>query len=219
MLQIKNFITFTSLNSSSIFLRVFIGLMLVLYTSYAAPLAVPAAPVEIASDQNLPSIYNFGQVSTKVWRGSLPNDKSLHDLAKSGIKTIIDLRYDGSGCKHEEQLANKLGLKYIHMPVGFGKLTTQEIISFLKVVVNPSNLPVYIHCRQGADRTGSLIASYRIVVENWTFDKAYKEMRSYHFKPWLFSMKKSVSRMADDELAQKSIRLAFAEEQSSEETD
>jgi len=158
--------------------------------------------------QNELAINNFGKVSESVWRGSVPSDKSLEKLAKHGVKTVIDLRYKGFWCKHEEEQAAKFGLKYVHMPIGFSKLTSNEILSFLKIVSNPANLPAYVHCRQGADRTGVIIGAYRILMQNWTFDKTYNEMRAYHFKPWLFNMKKSVAKVADNELSKEALKIA-----------
>jgi protein tyrosine/serine phosphatase len=35
---------------------------------------------------------------------------------------------------------------------------------------------VYVHCQRGADRTGTLCAAYRMVVQGWTHEQALQEM-------------------------------------------
>ena len=43
---------------------------------------------------------------------------------------------------------------------------------------------VYVHCHHGADRTGAILAMYRIEREGYTPQQAYKEARKYGFKSW-----------------------------------
>jgi len=187
---------------------------LVLFVFFLSLFVLPPNTVladQINHAQNV-SIKNFGEVSQDIWRGAVPSDRALEELAAQGIKTVIDLRFESPNRKHEEQTATHLGLKYVHLPIGFGKASCEQAISFLKVVSNPTNLPVFVHCHQGADRTGTLIGIYRIFVQNWTFDQTYKEMRSYHFKPWLFGLKKSVSNVADNELTRHAIKISLNDE-------
>jgi protein tyrosine phosphatase (PTP) superfamily phosphohydrolase (DUF442 family) len=175
------------------------GLMLaaVITTTGITPLCVSAqdlpsaAPaLTIASVRMSDSeIDNFARVSTGITRGAQPSDKALTQMAKDGVKTIIDLRMNGTGTESEEALTRQLGMKYIHIPMTLLTPSAQQVSQFLDVVNTPSNLPVFVHCRQGADRTGTLVAIYRRVVEGWDFDKAYVEMRDHHFKPFLLGMK------------------------------
>ena len=144
-------------------------------------------------------VDNFAKVSSTMWRGAQPSDKSLEKLAQGGIKTVIDLRMDGDGIEHESQTVNTLGLHYVHIPMGFMKPTPDKILSFLKIVTAPENQPVFVHCRQGADRTGTLCAIYRRLVQNWTFEECWVEMRTHHFKPFLASLKRTVQEFQCDE--------------------
>ena len=177
--------------------------------NFCAPPIVQAGTVEEnVSILNKLAIYNFGQVSQSLWRGSIPSDKELAELAKRGVKTVVDLRYAGIGRKHEEKTANKLGLKYIHMSIGHNQLSLKEWLSFFNILSNPVNLPVYVHCTQGADRTGVIVGAYRMLVQNWSFEKTYNEMRSYHFKPFLLNMKKSVVEISNNSLAKNAIGAA-----------
>ena len=64
-------------------------------------------------------------------------------------------------------------------------LTDEDAIRFLRMVTDPARQPVLVHCRHGADRTGAMVAVYRIVIEGWTKDDALQEMTrgGYGFHP------------------------------------
>ena len=52
---------------------------------------------------------------------------------------------------------------------------------FLALVNDPANQPVYVHCAGGRHRTGVMTAAYRMSIDGWTSDRAFKEMKSYKF--------------------------------------
>lgn len=52
---------------------------------------------------------------------------------------------------------------------------------FLKIIDDPKNWPVFVHCAEGRDRTGYSVATYRMVIENWSVDDALHEMFDFHF--------------------------------------
>ena len=57
----------------------------------------------------------------------------------------------------------------------------EQVEAFLKIVTNPGNQPVFVHCQHGADRTGTMVAIYRVVIEDWETEKAIDEMRNGPF--------------------------------------
>ncbi|MBS1955475.1 MAG: tyrosine-protein phosphatase [Cyanobacteria bacterium SZAS-4] len=146
-------------------------------------------------------IDNFGRVAPGITRGAQPSDKALAMMAKDGIKTIIDLRMNGSGTENEEATTNRLGMKYVHIPMTLLTPSTEQVSQFLSIVNSPANLPAFVHCRQGADRTGTLVAIYRRKVQGWDFDKTYAEMREHHFKPFLLGMKDLVKNCPNQTFA------------------
>jgi protein tyrosine/serine phosphatase len=56
----------------------------------------------------------------------------------------------------------------------------------LKLVNDPANQPVYVHCKGGGHRSGQTTAIFRITNDGWTSDQAYKEMKNYDFKDSFF---------------------------------
>ena len=153
-----------------------------------------------------PSISNFDIVSAGLWRGAAPSNLGMKKLAESGVKTIVDLRLTGQGAAEEASTAKKLGIKYIHLPLGFMGPSLFKVAQFLNIVNEPNNQPVFVHCRYGADRTGALVAIFRVIHDHWSFNQAYSEMRKHHFKPWLASLKRMVARVGDDEAVQKELK-------------
>ncbi len=167
------------------------SLAAVLLSSICAPNMVSAQDV---SQELLATaeISNFGKVSDTIFRGGQPSDHTLEKLAQSGIHTVVDLRMDGDGITHEEEKAHTLGMQYVHIPMGFSQPSLDKITKFLTIALDPESGAVFVHCRQGADRTGTLCAIYQRLVNNWSMEKAYAEMRLHHFKPFLIAMKKTV---------------------------
>ena len=153
-----------------------------------------------------PAISNFDIVSEGLWRGAAPSNQALQKLADSGVKTIVDLRMAGQGAQEEASRAKKLGIKYVHIPLGFMGPSLFKVGQFLNIVNNPANQPVFVHCRYGADSTGALVAVFRVIHDHWSFNQAYTEMRSHHFKPWLASLKRMVARVGDSAEVQKELK-------------
>jgi tyrosine-protein phosphatase SIW14 len=140
----------------------------------------PAAPHAAAAEAAV-RIDNFGRINDRYYRGALPNDQDLADLARLGVKTTIDLT-NGDGDSREQQLAEAAGMKFVKIAMSTRVVPTPEQIeTFLGIVNDPANQPVYVHCVGGKHRTGVMSAIYRMVQDGWTPDRAFKEMKTYKF--------------------------------------
>ena len=142
----------------------------------------------IASAQKVvtpPAIKNFGKVNDNYFRGSQPTQLQLAALKAMGVKTIIDLRRDY--IPEERQWANELGLNYFNLPLKASKAATKEQTEyFLRLVNDPANAPVYVHCKGGRHRTGAMTGVYRISHDGWTAQQAFDEMKKYDFDDGFF---------------------------------
>ena len=126
-------------------------------------------------------IDNFGRINERYYRGALPDGQDLADLARLGVKTTIDLT-NGDGDSREQQLAEAVGMKFVKIEMNTRVVpTAEQIATFLSIVNDPANQPVYVHCVGGKHRTGVMTAIYRMVQESWTPDLAFKEMKTYKF--------------------------------------
>jgi tyrosine-protein phosphatase SIW14 len=121
-------------------------------------------------------IHNFYKVDEHVFRGAQPTDEGFQYLAKIGVKTVIDLRGAGEGRRNEEAVVTGAGMKYVNIPMtGLTPPTDTEITKILGMLEDSASGPVFVHCQRGADRTGAVIASYRIEHDGWDNARALKE--------------------------------------------
>ena len=130
-------------------------------------------------------IPNFQQVDGSLYRGGQPNEEGLRRLKEIEIKTIINLRGEGKEMTGEKELASKLGIDFVNIPLSVYQAPTDEqALRFLSIVTNKEKQPVFVHCDSGRDRTGAFVAMYRVVVSGWTIKQAYKEARRLGFWPY-----------------------------------
>lgn len=149
-------------------------------------LGAPQGPLAIV---NVP-IHNFHRVNELLYRGGQPDLKDLKRLKDLGIKTIVNLRGAGEGSDKEEREAHALGLQYINIPMsGLRRPTPDSISRALDLISSPDTQPVFVHCARGSDRTGTVVAVYRIKHDGWTAKKAIEEAESLGMKFWERGMK------------------------------
>jgi protein tyrosine phosphatase (PTP) superfamily phosphohydrolase (DUF442 family) len=125
-------------------------------------------------------IENFGKVNDHFYRGAQPKGRNYEQLIALGIKTIVDLREDAGDKSRFD--AERAGLRYINLPLKEKRYPQADAAAnFLKIVNDEANWPVYVHCAGGRHRTGALTAVYRMTVDGWDINRAYREMKEYDF--------------------------------------
>ena len=159
-----------------------------------------------AKHEELP---NFHQVNENLFRGAQPKQNGIQRLAALGIKTIVNLRDDDQHAGAEEIDARAAGLRYFNVPIGkVGRPAEERIARVLAIINAPENQPVFVHCRRGADRTGTVIAIYRIEHYGWTSEKAKSEASHYGMALWQISMKNYIDDYYKRRLRPRDTRLA-----------
>ena len=122
---------------------------------------------------------NFHQVNSLLYRGAQPKPDGLKKLKALGVKTIVNLRGEDEHTRAEGEEARTLGLAYYNIPLPeFSKPKDEEVQRVLDIVNAPENQPVFVHCRLGEDRTGTIIACYRISHDGWNAADAKKEAKT-----------------------------------------
>jgi protein tyrosine/serine phosphatase len=133
-------------------------------------------------------IVNFSKVNDGIYRGSRLTSLAAAEYLKSmNIKNVINLQggdLDSSigiiipwaepgetpeAIALEKENTNSLGLGFLHAPLNsLDPITDEEdkqIDEVLSFMHDENNQPVFIHCEHGADRTGLLVALYRVKYE------------------------------------------------------
>ena len=124
-----------------------------------------------------PGIKRFQQVNEYVCRGAQPSYAGFKALAAMGVKTVVDLRHEASQFRQEQKVVESLGMKFLSVPMNMSAPTDAEITRVLDQLNAISSGPVFVHCRGGRDRTGTVIACYRIAHDRWERGAALAEAR------------------------------------------
>jgi protein tyrosine phosphatase (PTP) superfamily phosphohydrolase (DUF442 family) len=134
-------------------------------------------PVAWAQSVKLEGVPNLHLVSTNLYRSAQPTAQGMQSMQAKGVKTVINLRSFHSD--RDELEGTKLGYEHIYMKAWHPE--RKETIRFLKIVTDPKQAPVLVHCLHGADRTGTMCALYRVAVQGWSKDEAIREMKQGGF--------------------------------------
>lgn len=135
--------------------------------------------------------HNFETITEgKVYKsGVIPPDEIEDYVKKYNIKSIVDLRFPGtedlvnnpeipSELIAEKEAVEKIdGVNYFNN--GSDQVPQQENLdTFFKIMDNPENYPVLIHCYHGVGRAEMYSALYRIEYENFSNEEARKNVRA-----------------------------------------
>jgi protein tyrosine/serine phosphatase len=135
-----------------------------------------------AADRGQPTVNgigNFGKVNDHLYRGAEPDSPAIKSLQQLGIKNIIDLRTRREVWSREAPKAADAGMTYTNVPLnGLGRPTDEQVDHILTLIETLPG-PVFIHCEHGCDRTGTIIACYRIRHDHWPLEDAVNEADAY----------------------------------------
>lgn len=156
--------------------------------------------------QRVPSatLKNLYKVNDDIYRSEQPTRQGFEEIRDKGIKTIIDLRFGHS----DAALIEGLDLVLIHVGMTAWDFSEDDILRALKAIESAPK-PVLIHCQYGSDRTGVVMAMYRIVYLNWPKEEALAEMKEGGFGfHWIYLNIPSFIKRVDVARIRKRLGLA-----------
>ncbi len=146
-----------------------------------ALLLILALKVQIA----FATIGNFHEVNASLFRGARPDISEMSELQNRDVVTIINLEQGFLGGRpgsvdDEEAWAQSHHVEFIYFPMSpIHRPTPQQVIQVLTYLQQRADHKVFVHCLRGSDRTGIVVAAYRIWHDHWTVDQAFAEMKQY----------------------------------------
>lgn len=165
---------------------VFLAVVLALSLGPGSALASPPAPprpaawaVAVAAS----GVENLYRVDQDLFRSAQPTGAGFRELAALGVKSVLDV----AGGEGDGPVARGTDLKLLHVPMSAFGLRDDRVLEALRILTDPANRPLVIHCQHGADRTGAVVALYRVVVEGWSKADAVREMNEggfHHSSLW-----------------------------------
>ena len=155
-----------------------------------------------SSETNQPSaspdgIPNFAHVTDTLYRGGQPSLAGFGTLQQMGVGIVVNFRNERGENASEKRYVESLGIKYVAIPwSGHQKPSDSQIVEFLDLVRANPQTKIFVHCQRGADRTGTMIAAYRIAVQHETAAQAVSEMYRFHYNHfWLPQLERYVESM------------------------
>lgn len=146
-------------------------------------------------------IPNFKSVNDSIYRGGRPSEDGMNQLPIYGIKTDINLQggdldqadptlvafmkwwepgETAANIAREKRIAEEdLQITFIPAPLNsLASISADEDLSIdriLAIMGDKAAQPVFVHCEHGHDRTGLIIALYRVKFDNMTAEDAHRE--------------------------------------------
>lgn len=128
-------------------------------------------PPQWAQPVQAEGLPNLHRVSGKLYRSAQPTAEGMRAAERLGIRTVVSLR---SG-QRDASLAVGTDLILRHVPMrAWNPHFPAAVAALSAIAVSPG--PVLVHCWHGADRTGMVVALYRMVEQGWTREAAIQEM-------------------------------------------
>lgn len=146
------------------------------------------------------AVGNLYQVSADLYRSEQPETSDIADLQALGIHTLMNLRE-----YHSDSTAfQRSGFVLLRHPMAAGSVSTADLVTVLREIQG-ARKPVLVHCWHGSDRTGFIVAGYRIVVQGWSKADAIDELRrggfGYHERTYP-NVKKAIEALDVEALRQ-----------------
>jgi protein tyrosine/serine phosphatase len=118
----------------------------------------------------------FQQVNERLFRGGQPRDGGISKLRELGVNTVINLRGASARTRAEEAEVRAAGMNYFNVSLpNWGRPQDSRVRRIFELVSAPENGRVFIHCKDGVDRTSMIVAIYRMTHDGWTSDQALAE--------------------------------------------
>lgn len=140
----------------------------------AACASLPATrprPPQWATPVSDTHLRNFYRVDSQLYRSAQPDAEGMRELRARGIRTVLDLRY----WHDDKTIARGTGLTILHLPMMANAIAPGDLRQAVELI-RQAEKPILVHCRFGADRTGGVIAAYRVLEQGWSSEQANEEM-------------------------------------------
>jgi hypothetical protein len=128
--------------------------------------------------QNLPGLTNFGQVTPTLYRGARPTDEGFACLAKMGVSIVVSTEWS---LEDRHKPVERLGMQYVSISWECSFPRDEIFAKFLQLLRDNPGKKVFVYCHLGDDRTGMMIAAYRMAEQGWSAGEAKEEMKAFGF--------------------------------------
>ena len=135
-------------------------------------------PTEWATPVISGHLENWYKVDDRLYRSEQPDAEAMAEIEAFGIKRVLNLRE----YHDDDDEVEGRQLQTFHVPIDTKQINDDDVVAALRIIL-ASKEPILVHCWHGADRTGTVVAMYRIVVQGWSREAAIDELvhGGYHY--------------------------------------
>jgi protein tyrosine/serine phosphatase len=164
------------------------GLLLTLaWAGTALPAQQPTSPAP-ARKLKVEGLPNLGQVTPALFRGGQPKKEGYAELKELGIEIVVNLRDDAEEIAAERLVVEQNGMRFVSIPWNARRGPNDpQVAEFLELVRANPERKIFVHCKAGKERTGVMVAAYRIATQGWTAPQALDEMEFFGIRGFWFS--------------------------------
>ncbi|PSK36302.1 hypothetical protein C7M61_004126 [Candidozyma pseudohaemuli] len=125
---------------------------------------------------------NFAPVINNIYRSSFPQQPNFSFLKTLKLKSVLCLIPEEYPKSHEDFFEEE-GIQLFHLGMAGNKepfviISSELITEAIKIVINPANQPILIHCNRGKHRTGCLVGVLRRL-QKWSLTIIFDEYRKF----------------------------------------
>ncbi len=135
-----------------------------------------ARPTHWAQPMLGADVANWHRVDDQLYRCGQPDEKGMRALAAQGVRTVVNLR---SWHSDRDEIAGT-GMTLVEVPASARSMDYQDLVAALRAVVHAEK-PAAVHCWHGSDRTGAVVAAWRVAVSGFSPQEALDEMTAGGF--------------------------------------
>ena len=146
-------------------------------------------------------VPNFHYVDNDLYRGGRPSCTGLLKLKALGIRSIIDLGGGAAGTLHHCKSARSADLRVFQIKLSVPDLTllgiSDQKLRMIFAMMQGAPKPIFLSCSLGRDRTGLIVALYRMKRGEMSFREAREEAIYYGYRPRFIGLRRALDRYRD----------------------
>ena len=148
-----------------------IGCSFLLLLVFQLSLFGQTRPEKWAKPINSTYIENFYRIDDEFFRSGNPSSEAFRELEALGIMEVINLQT----YHNDKDEAEGSAVELHRVKMNAHNIKEGDVIEVLRLIKN-RNGKILVHCKHGSDRTGLIVAMYRIVFQGWSKEDATDEL-------------------------------------------